>query len=319
MFKKYSVGKPSKKRNFSNSDCRPFNTISHVTHIDQSIQILKDGIIRPRLVYDKSKLNTKRILINWLSPNHWSSGYRYGNIKFTFNWNDIIQNSNFYSIETINYKIPACRILVTDLNRSNELTPYDPTKRNGPWWYDKKKDIHYFNGDNVCLEIMLERELDINKCTRIDIVKHHNKWCSIHSDNPSQCIDLGRKKPLSQARFIAKILAEEIDFQNLNVLNFINKQNDIITPSDILNESLYYLILDIDKQDVRFEGTLESNKKEAISFAKSICNFYSQLKLEDVSNVARYFKTKNDMKESLKKLTAKTFNIDDYTKIMYQF
>jgi hypothetical protein len=128
------------------SNASHLNRIGHTCHIDQAASILQDGRIKPRLVFNKSRLNKKRILVAWLSPNHWSAGYRYGSIKFEFDFSDIVKNKRFYWVEAITkYSPAACRILIADQDRSNILNVYDPTNGDGPWYHDKKKDRHYFN------------------------------------------------------------------------------------------------------------------------------------------------------------------------------
>jgi hypothetical protein len=69
-----------------------------------------------------------------LSPNDWNAGFRYGNVRFTFDWAALVANKKAYWVESIAYGVPACRILVTDTDRGAELVAYDPTVRNGPWW-----------------------------------------------------------------------------------------------------------------------------------------------------------------------------------------
>lgn len=98
-WKEFSVGAPSKYRALTNSDCVTFTEVSHVAHIDTAINILKARYLSAGLVFDESKLNKKRILVNWLSPNHWAPGYRYGNIKFDFLFKELIQEKKYYWVE----------------------------------------------------------------------------------------------------------------------------------------------------------------------------------------------------------------------------
>lgn len=85
-WKKFAVGTPSKTPGWTNNDCVPLKTIRHVTHIDNALSILREGVMRPQLVYDKSKLQNRRTLVNWFSPNYWHAGFRYGNVAFNFDW-----------------------------------------------------------------------------------------------------------------------------------------------------------------------------------------------------------------------------------------
>ncbi len=46
------VGKPSGRT----SDCVPFDTETHTSHIGPAISIINDGEVPPSLVFDKSRL-----------------------------------------------------------------------------------------------------------------------------------------------------------------------------------------------------------------------------------------------------------------------
>ena len=74
----------------------PFTKVHHVTHVDTGLKILKDQLIRPALISDKSVLNTERILVNWLSPNHWNDGYLYGNVRFAFDMETLMKDKRVY-------------------------------------------------------------------------------------------------------------------------------------------------------------------------------------------------------------------------------
>src|SRR3954447_6574835 len=96
----YSVGERSAKKNWVNPDCQGLSVVSHVTHVSTALEVLRAGCIRPQLIYDKSRLNTKRVLVIWLSPNDWSGAgrFRYGNIAFELDWKELIKGKRFYWI-----------------------------------------------------------------------------------------------------------------------------------------------------------------------------------------------------------------------------
>lgn len=146
---KFKIGTPSIDRRSFNKDCMPFDFVNHVSHVESSKEILKRQSLVAGLVFDESKLNSERILVNWLSPNHWYNGFRYGNICFKIPFNKSVLDYNFYWVESIAYGVEACRILITK-NDYDFLEKYDPNIPNGPWWYDKEKDKHYYNS-NFCL------------------------------------------------------------------------------------------------------------------------------------------------------------------------
>ena len=177
---RFTVGTRSTKRNWTEPSCQPLTSVSHVTHIRQAFDVLRDGRLLPQLIYDESRLNTERILVVWLSPNDWSNagGYRYGNIAFDFDWPRIIAGKRFYWIGAMSYRPAACRILVTDQNRDKSLLTYDPTAGNGPWWHDVASNRHYWNG-NYCLEFMLEAPMPLDSVHSLRFVTHHPNRCSI--------------------------------------------------------------------------------------------------------------------------------------------
>lgn len=206
---KFKVGEPSKTRNGFNPDCVPFSTISHVSHIKQSVSILQENRIKSSLVFDESKLNKKRIQVVWLSPNDWAYGSRYGNVRFSFDPTKIFENKNLFWVESMAYKVAACRILVTE-KKYDGLPKYDPSAKDGPWWYDSKRNEHYFNS-KYCLEIMLENDLEIDDTVKIDFVNHHDSWCAMNRSSPNSCQDLGLDQFSASGKLLAEILASEIE------------------------------------------------------------------------------------------------------------
>jgi hypothetical protein len=117
----FRVGIPSDNPRWTESDCAPFDEVWHVTHIPNALTILDHGAIRPQLVYDESILNTRRTLVNWVSPNHWVRDYRYGNVAFNFDWYQFVKGKQYYWVESIGHYSPnACRILITDIDHDDD-------------------------------------------------------------------------------------------------------------------------------------------------------------------------------------------------------
>ena len=54
-WREFSVGVPSDRPNWVNSDCVPLTHIYHVTHVAVAHEILAQGMLRAGLVFDKSK------------------------------------------------------------------------------------------------------------------------------------------------------------------------------------------------------------------------------------------------------------------------
>ena len=187
----YKVNKKNKGTN--ERDCLEFSIVTHTTHISPFFDIINDNTISDRPIYDKCKIGRRGINVVWLSPKIWHGGFRYGNVQFVFNWSDIIKDMNYYWVECItDYDPSAPRILITNIDRSYELDTYDPTIGNGPWWWDKKADKHYVN-DRYCLEIMLERSVNLSEVTGLNFVQHSKEMCCIF--RKSHCIQICVDKP----------------------------------------------------------------------------------------------------------------------------
>ncbi len=208
---RYSVGTPSPDHRWT-ADCAPFASVGHVAHLDVAVNIIREHKLKPGLVFDKSILKTSRTLVTWLSPNHWSDGYRYGSVKFDFNFRKLVEGKRVYWVEVINYKPVACRILITDrdYDESETLTPYDPEHDDGPWRFDSKTNKDFFN-NNICLEFMFEDEIDLDELSNITFVDHHARICSLYRKTPTRCKELRGHGGVAGALLLAKIVAAGLD------------------------------------------------------------------------------------------------------------
>jgi hypothetical protein len=197
----YPVGKRSTRKNWVEASCQTLSVVSHVTHVHNALEVLRVGSIKPQLIYDESRLNTKRVLVVWLSPNDWSGagGFQYGNISFDLSWKKLIRDKHFYWIGAMEYSPTACRILITEKDRDEKLMRHVPSRGDGPWWDDEENEKHYWNG-NLCLEFMLEEEIPLSSISKLNFVKHHNSRCSI---SPQSCPDRRHRSELGAARLLA--------------------------------------------------------------------------------------------------------------------
>ncbi len=300
-WEKFKVGELSTTR-WVNPDCQQLTTVSHVAHIETAKRIFKDGKINSGLIFDKSKLNTERILVAWLSPNHWSDGFRYGNVRFNYDWKTLIANKRYYWVESLAYGVKACRILVTDEDRSDILEEYDPTRRDGPWWFDEINDNHYWNG-NYCLEIMIERDVDIDDCLTIDFVNHHLQFCNIL---PLHCEDCGRSNLNAGKRLISYILSNSYNFPRKKFLGTINAEkcikDDVVYIVRLIMESLPDYI-------DQYSGDITSDSDVALPLAKSILSYYSDEDKKNCEKLLSLFDSADEFIKTLEKLCVKRFRV----------
>ena len=306
---RFRVGRPSTRSNWTETDCVPFNYVSHYTHLESSFTSLREGVLRATLVYDESKLNTERIRVVWFSPNNWENagGFRYGSVGFDFKWQELIKDLNSYWIESIAYGTPACRILLTANNYDSLFDRYDATVGNGPWWFDRSTGEHYRNGD-YCLEIMFEDDLELIRNEGVTISSHHGRYCSLNRYNPNACPDLGLDRQVARGYFLARIVGTKM---NTIVLKFTEKDTEgKIIPKWSLefgfNELLWKL-----PADVNFCGTLRSTDSSAESLVRAICSAYSYRHFDEQKKLASLFVSKEELWSCCRNVVAKDFGLSD--------
>src|SRR5690348_7334233 len=78
------------RRRWVDADCQQLETVFHVAHVPDACRILEDRKIKAGLIGDESRLKETRTTVAWLSANSWSNGSIYGNVQFTFSWNELI-------------------------------------------------------------------------------------------------------------------------------------------------------------------------------------------------------------------------------------
>ena len=256
----------------------------------------------PGLVYDKSKLNQRRITVTWLSPNYWDAGSRYGNIQFVFDWKKLVggEGKRFYWVESIDYNPPACRILVTKHDHSNEpdLLEYDPTIGNGPWWWDKATDTHWWNGD-YCLEIMAEGRLPISKCEKVEFVDHHPHGCCI---DHKQCQYKGLKKVKAAASFLAATVAQGID---LAPIKLIPIGTHALTAFDMPCRG--WSAIWRETKGAKFVGTITAQMPAATPLVRAALNAYSRGDLAECKVLSGLFASSAELKTAFENMFQTTF------------
>ena len=289
----YTVGKLSSKKNWVESACQSLESVLHVTHIHAALNVLGDGKISPQLIYDKSRLNTDRILVVWISPNNWGNagGFRYGNTAFELGWRELISGKRYYWVGVMDYNPRACRILITDQDRDSQLLPYDPSVGNGPWWYDEPNDKHYWNG-NYCLEFMFEAPLPLDKVSSLQFVTHHPNRCSI---DPASCPDRGHGGQRGGARLLAGACARRV----LRPQLWLDEEDK---PTGALklawNELRHLLRPKIDSE----RGPVQAGDPGAAALGRSVMEAISQWRKDDHRPLIALFESDVDLVESCAEL-----------------
>jgi hypothetical protein len=203
-----SVGEPSSKSNWTNRDCYPLDTVYHICHASDAFRIFEDRRIRSSLVWDESKLRNTRTCVAWLSPNRWAYGSIYGNIRFDFDWRDLIDSKQFYWVESItHYRPPAYRILITANEPTIKLDRYFPKRRTGPLYYDSANDKWYCNQEYTG-EFLLDEDLWLSECKAVGFVDHHKSICK--NRDHANCDERGQKGDKAGAKLLSRLIAQQV-------------------------------------------------------------------------------------------------------------
>lgn len=215
----FAVGEPSTRQNWVNPDCTPLTEVYHIAHVTDALRIFEDRIIRSSLVWDESRLCTKRTCVSWVSPNDWWQGSLYGNVRFAFDWKKLVKGKRFYWVETLTtMRQRVVRFLITTGDFTDEpLDEYDPTSDKGPLWHDTASDTWYCNLEGITNEYMLVNHLPAEAWMGLTFVSHHPQYCA---KSGSKCTDMGHGFGKAGALVLARLLAA--DDRELNRL-FLNE------------------------------------------------------------------------------------------------
>ncbi len=176
--------------------------IYHVTHVDNGLKVIKDSCIRPFLVGEDGILGKERIQVSWFSPNFWVDGFLFGNVRFTFQINTILDGRKVYWVEEVlGREHPTVRFFVTSREKiPRSLLLYRPESDKGPFVLRTGK--YYRSG--VVLEFMIDDELSLDSCLRADFVDHHAGMCG----RQKKCPYLGEGKETASCRMLGSLITQ---------------------------------------------------------------------------------------------------------------
>jgi hypothetical protein len=228
-------------------------------------------------------------------------------VGFDFKWEELIEDSNSYWIESIAYGIPACRILLTPNNYDSLFARYDATVGDGPWWFDSSAGKHYWNG-KYCLEIMYEDDLRVSKAEGVTISSHHRSYCSLNRNNPDACPDLGLDRGKAYGYFLARIIGTKM---GTDILNFTKRDDKgKIIPKSYLQSEFSDLVWKLSK-DVNFSGRLSSADPRAKALVRAIFSAYSYRHSDEQKKLASLFVSEEEFWSCCRNVVAKDFGLSD--------
>ncbi len=298
-WKRYAVGEPSKRANWTNPDCCPFESVHHICHVGDAFRMLEDGRIRSSLIWDQSRLNNTRTCVSWLSPNHWANGSFYGNIEFHFDWRDLIEKKEFFWVEAIEYNPHAFRILITDKEQVGDLERYPVESGKGPLFFDKASDQWFWNG-NFTGEFMLDEDLPLRRATKIGFCGHHPNICR---KDGRACGDRDLKWNEAGAQLIAKAIGQE-------VLHSSSQRRRLFLDGGHLDSDSKHCVLDIlhKLRKLPANGSLRSGDAAASPLVSAILDRFARgKKLDPLTNL---FSDSEELELAMRKRMSNAFDID---------
>jgi len=266
------------------------DSVAHVTHVSAGVNVFAEGRLRAGLVYDESRLNSERIQVVWVSPNHWANGYRYGTVRVDFDWKSLLQNRYTYWVEAMTrYNPTACRFLISDIDRDADsmLVRYDPATARGPWWYNPTEDQHYWN-NQYTLEFMIERDLYVTEATALSFVDHHRDWCAVGNRN---CPDgFPVMYGTAAARFLATLLSRNIPVAERLVSETERETGTMATAAHWLSRRLR------ERHAAAAQtGVISADAPEAIPLLRAVLGAFGGNRDADSASLAGFFTSADEL------------------------
>ena len=302
-----TLAKPWSKYSISHHSTQTFTELFHVTHLDIGYRILDECIIRPALIGDESKLNTERILVNWLSPNEWFPGYRYGNIRFRYDFQQLMEGKKMYWVEAMtSYNPTALRLLLSKKDYTDyELIEYRPRIDDGPLRYKNKE---WLMDSRFTYEIMVDEPLYISECKSIDFVKHHEHMCCIGS----ACPDSHPSQKRAAIRFLGLLISRS---KTLYTRYFLKTSNGKKNTGEF-TEAIQTILNWTDK--LQFRRTFRSlSHEQKLTVLEPFFTYIGDGQLQKFKDCITLLNSKEEFQELFFQLLQQKLGIKDFTALEY--
>lgn len=291
-WKDYRIEGPPGTVEAPNEKCSPFSVVMHAAHVRPALDIVRDNRINWATISDKSHFANTSIRVVWVSPFDWYSGSRYGCIQFSYDWASLLFNKEIYWAEVVDYTFPACRFLITDMVYRDHavLREYDPTDKDGPWWYDPSTGTHYQN-KKVCVEFMIEQCLTLPDSCNTAFVRHSDRTCCLNKNAPHSCREYGRPTGEVGMWFLGQLLGSNLDASRLR----LSQQNgDQVQPSESLISAWNQIYNTLWGTQDGYTNLLNPAHPSAPAVARSILAAIGHRNRDERTALARLFHSRED-------------------------
>jgi hypothetical protein len=281
---------------YDDNGAAELNTVYHIAHLGDSLRIIEDRKVQASLVADESVLRNTRIRVSWLSANTWYGSF-YGNVRFWFDWEDIVAGKNLYWVEAITHYNPTeYRILVTN-RESKRLMRYKPVAP-APVIFDRDQQKWYWNLRKTSA-FMIEADLSLDECRRVDFVNHHESICR---RSPGKCEMMRAKGKNVGARLLALRAADMPKKRALMLFSEGRPRALNASASDS-----WQLIMDSLKTTRR--GPMKMKDDVSRDIARAILRSYGRGHRQALQRLCNLFQSTEELRATIEAVAASAFRL----------
>ena len=197
------------------------------------------------------------------------------------------------------YRWRAFRFLLTqhDPPRHRKIELYDPRKHKGP--VRKRRGSWYYRCDRNS-QFLIEGDLSIDLCTKIDFVDHVDGKC-VH--NGDSCPEKGKLSQQTNPRIMACVLGRDIHSAD----SFLNPEKAM----SLGDFGIRHLVRELKEGDWKFKGKVsQRNRSEAL--LRGALLLYESGFDEEAKQVLRQFSSDKVFHKALWRLVGKHFDLTNY-------
>jgi hypothetical protein len=152
---------------------------------------------------------------------------------------------------------------------------------------------------------MFEQDLDISSDVRLDFVKHHDDWCSIHRNTPRLCPELGLIESLGGARFLGAAVSAAV---NIGGLGLTETGDAGVIPCFAVKSAWSWFTDDFRSNAKTFSGAVTHASGSAPALARAALHAYA-FRRHDFESLASMFSSREEFIRSCGTLFAEALQL----------
>ncbi|WP_233206470.1 hypothetical protein, partial [Haliangium sp. UPWRP_2] len=146
-----------------------------------------------------------------------------------------------------------------------------------------------WNGE-YCLEVMYEGDLDLDRASKVDFVRHHERMCNIDA---KKCVYRGASDDSGGSEFIVSLASRHL---KLNLPGLVETKDKGMRASSALYGAVGKLTRSCAGLNIATWGSISSTDPSAISLGRAVLNSIGNRAMQsDTANLACLFKSTDDL------------------------